>query len=229
MKRTLAAIALMIGLSLGAHAQSAFVSNQFFSSTAVAAAMAAQNETGQNVSVHTVVWTVTGSVSGCTLQLETASTTSFSLMSGSVAQTCTSSGSYTFSGVSANFVRVNLTTYTTSTGSLSINYYGYQPNPVSAGAMITSCGVATTLVACANTVSQATRIVYGTCTAASATTCVVSGIAPAFTGTTTYSCSVTDQTTAANNALKVANTSTTSFTITSTSSSDIFSYVCVGT
>ena len=204
--------------------------NFFSSSTAVAAAMAAQNETGQNVSVHTVVWTVTGSVSGCTLQLETASATSFSLMSGSVAQTCASSGSYTFSGVSANFVRVNLTTYTTSTGSLSINYYGYQPNPVSAGAMITSCGVATTLVACANTVSQATRIVYGTCTWLPVPPLVSSsGIAPAFTGTTTYSCSVTDQTTAANNALKVANTSTTSFTITSTSSSDIFSYVCVGT
>jgi hypothetical protein len=40
-------------------------------------------------------------------------------------------------------------------------------------------------------------------------------------------CNVTDQTTAANNALKATPTTTT-LTITTTSSSDVFSYMCFG-
>lgn len=64
----------------------------------------------------------------------------------------------------------------------------------------------------------------GTCTAAAATTCVVTfsqafQVAPA--------CFVTDQTTTANGALKALPT-TTNLTITTASSSDVFSYFCIG-
>jgi hypothetical protein len=71
----------------------------------------------------------------------------------------------------------------------------------------------------------ANKDVHGTCTAAAATTCVI-------TFTTAYTaapvCMVTDQTTAANGALKALPTTTT-LTITTASSSDVFSYVCFGT
>ncbi len=94
------------------------------------------------------------------------------------------------------------------------------------GAKAFNCGTTTT---CANTVAAAPHFIWGQCTASAATTCVVASISPAYTGTTSYSCSVTDMTTAANNALTVTNTSTSSFTITTTSSSDTFAYICVGT
>lgn len=64
----------------------------------------------------------------------------------------------------------------------------------------------------------------GICTASSATTCVVT-FSQAFQATPV--CMVTDQTTAANGALKALPT-TTNLTITTTSSSDTFSYICVG-
>lgn len=67
--------------------------------------------------------------------------------------------------------------------------------------------------------------VVGTCTAVTATTCVVTFIT-AYTAAPV--CVVTDQTTAANNALKATPTTTT-LTITTTSSSDKFSYLCLGT
>jgi hypothetical protein len=66
--------------------------------------------------------------------------------------------------------------------------------------------------------------VVGTCTAAAATTCVIT-FTTAFTAAPV--CIVTDQTTAANNALKATPTTTT-LTITTTSSSDVFSYLCLG-
>ena len=64
----------------------------------------------------------------------------------------------------------------------------------------------------------------GICTASAATTCVVT-FSTAFQVTPV--CNVTDQTTAANNALKALPT-TTNLTITTTSSSDTFSYMCMG-
>jgi hypothetical protein len=64
----------------------------------------------------------------------------------------------------------------------------------------------------------------GICTAAAATTCVVT-FSAAFQAVPV--CMVTDQTTAANGALKALPT-TTNLTITTASSSDVFSYVCVG-
>jgi hypothetical protein len=93
-------------------------------------------------------------------------------------------------------------------------------------AVFTDCGNATT---CAGTtVSSTVKLVKGICTASSATTCTVASI-PAFTSSTSYVCNVTDGTTAANNALRITYVSSSSFTITTTSSSDAFSYMCMGT
>ena len=94
-------------------------------------------------------------------------------------------------------------------------------------AVFTNCGVA---AACSpTTVSSTVKFTMGTCPASSATTCTVTGISPAYTSTTSYVCNVTEGTTAANNVLKITYVSGSSFTITTTSSSDVFSYVCMGT
>lgn len=94
------------------------------------------------------------------------------------------------------------------------------------GAVFTDCGNNTTCSP--TTISSTVKIVKGICTASSATTCTV-GSMPAFTSSSSYVCNVTDGTTAANNALKITYVSSSSFTITTTSSSDAFSYACIGT
>jgi hypothetical protein len=89
-------------------------------------------------------------------------------------------------------------------------YVGGHLNQASAGTTAAGAGTMTSTA--------------GICTASSATTCVV-------TFSTTFQatpvCTVTDQTTTANGALKALPTAT-NLTITTTSSSDTFSYICVG-
>ena len=77
--------------------------------------------------IHTLIWTTTGSPTGCTIQLENSSTgASFSLAG--TAQTCTSSGTYTLSGTTANFWHVNLATLSGGTNpTVSFTYFGYPP------------------------------------------------------------------------------------------------------
>jgi hypothetical protein len=184
-----------------------------------------------NVTLHTVTWTAvagTGAVSACTLELETsAAGSTFVLMSGSAQQTCTSSGSYTFVGGAANYVKINLNALTTTgTANVTINYSGTVTNPALGFAV--NCGVSNSCAAPANV--QNLKIVYGSCTAAAATTCAQTGIAPAFTSSTSYFCAASDATTAANAVFKITYVSGTAFTITdSNSSSDVFNWICWGT
>ena len=91
-----------------------------------------------------------------------------------------------------------------------------------------SCGTTTT---CAATATPGLKIAFGSVALTSATpsTAVVTAI-PAFTGTTTFTCVATEQTTQANNTLKVVNTSTTSITITgAATNTDTIGYFCWGT
>ena len=89
---------------------------------------------------------------------------------------------------------------------------------------VQACGTAT---ACSLTQPAALKMVYGSCTAAAATTCTITALP--FTSTGSYFCFAQDTTTAANNALKVANASASSTVITTASSSDVFNYQCIGT
>ncbi len=179
------------------------------------------------VTSMTLSWTSVSTVSACTLQLEQSTTLAGTYTALGTAQTCTSSGTYTAS-VSAAYVRFNITALTTSgNGSLVVNYYGRignaATNPLSS---VIGCGTST---ACSPTFPSNFRFVYGQCTASSATTCTVTAIAPAFTGTTSYFCAASDATTAANGALKITYASSSSFVITTTSSSDTFNWLCWGT
>jgi len=178
-----------------------------------------------NITVHSVSWVTVATTSACTLELETSSDgVTYVLMSGSAIQTCTSSGAYTFVGGAAKYVRMNLLSLTTTgSGGVTIRYAG-NVRPVPVGS-VTNCGVSNS---CATPVSVPNlRFVYGTCTASSATTCAQTGIAPAFTSSSSYFCTLSDATTA--NAFKITYVSSSAFTITTASSSDVFNWICWGT
>jgi hypothetical protein len=105
-----------------------YVQSQTFTGSVAPAAQGPMLQ-NSNVSNHTLTWTVTNSVSACTVKLETSpDNVTWSTMSGSATQTCTSSGTYTFAGVSAVYVRFNVATLT-ATGTVQINYYGYTSVP----------------------------------------------------------------------------------------------------
>ena len=90
------------------------------------------------------------------------------------------------------------------------------------------CGTTTT---CGNTAAPLMRVVYGSAalTSASPSTAVITGFSPAFSSTSSYRCTVTNETTAANG-LKYARTSTSSITITGPNTvTDTVSYICTGT
>ncbi len=89
------------------------------------------------------------------------------------------------------------------------------------------CGATTGTTTCPNTSVGTPRWLGGVATLAS-NSAVISGISPAFTATTTFSCVGNDITTRAN-PVQVISTSTTSITITNTTgASDVINWVCVG-
>jgi hypothetical protein len=102
-------------------------------------------------------------------------------------------------------------------------------NGIPTGIPVTySCGATTGTATCANTSGGSTaRTIFGIATLAS-NSAVISGISPAFTSTSTFACVANDLTTRAN-PVQVANTSTTSITITNTTgASDVINWSCVG-
>lgn len=90
---------------------------------------------------------------------------------------------------------------------------------------LVGCGATTT---CANSsLGNTAREIFGSCPFSASTTCTIAGVNP-FTSSSSFSCVVTD---ASNTGVtfKVANVSTSSFTITaSTSNSDAVNYQCTG-
>jgi hypothetical protein len=91
------------------------------------------------------------------------------------------------------------------------------------------CG--TTSTCSATAISTGARIVYGSAPLVSGTpsTVTVSGISPAFTSSTSYKCTVSDQTSVANSLFSIAYVSGSSFTINGGSLlTDTVGYICVG-
>jgi len=95
-------------------------------------------------------------------------------------------------------------------------------------ATITACG--TTSTCAATNISSTAKVVTGSAALVSGTPSTVTITAiPAFTSTTSFNCAVTNQTNAANNLLKVVNTSTSSITITGPNTiTDTVGFVCAG-
>lgn len=92
-------------------------------------------------------------------------------------------------------------------------------------------GCGTTSTCAATNILATLKIAQGSAPLVSGTPSAVTitGISPAFTSTTSFNCAVTDQTAAANNLLKVVNTSTSSITITGANGiTDVAGYICIG-
>ena len=90
------------------------------------------------------------------------------------------------------------------------------------------CGTTVGNQACSNQTNGGTVRTIGGIATLSSNSAVISGISPAWTGTATYACTAVDQTTRAN-VVNVANTSTSSITITGTGgASDVITWNCVG-
>jgi hypothetical protein len=102
--------------------------------------------------------------------------------------------------------------------------------PIQTGALPVAyfCGATSGSTTCANTDTGGTARVFGGIATLASNSAVISGISPAFTSTSTYTCVANDLTTRAN-PVQVANTSSSSITITNTTgASDVINYVCVG-
>jgi hypothetical protein len=79
------------------------------------------------VYVHHLAWTVSGTVSTCTTAIDSApDNLTWSAGGVMAAQTCTAGGAFSTSGVTANYIALNVTALTSSNGtaSLTVTYYG---------------------------------------------------------------------------------------------------------
>jgi len=78
------------------------------------------------VTSHTLTWTVSGTVSSCTVAIQTSATAGGSFVTIGAAQTCTASGTYTFEGTGATaaYVAINISALS-ATGTVTFTYNGY--------------------------------------------------------------------------------------------------------
>lgn len=124
MVRKLATLVFMLTLTAGlASAQSAYWSQSSPVPQTATGVSQPQIENG-GATIHTLVWTAANSPATCTIQLESNSTyannVGYSLFG--VAQSCTSSGSYTLSGSTANYVHVNVSAISGANASVQWTY-----------------------------------------------------------------------------------------------------------
>jgi len=128
--KKLLVLPILLALSLFAHPAQAQQFVQSITLTSANSTTLALGSMTQNSGVlsHVLTWTATagtGSISTCTVQLQTAPDNATWTNVGA-AQTCTSSGSYTLTGTSAVYVRLNITSPSmTGNATIQINYYGY--------------------------------------------------------------------------------------------------------
>jgi hypothetical protein len=184
------------------------------------------SEASLNITNHYLSWITTGTAATCTIAVQTSSD-NITFTTAGTAQTCTSSGSYYLNTAASNFIRVNLTAFTATGANVPSIAWTLVDSPSTLSSVtVTGCGSTTTCTPNATLPGTNIKVVFGVVTLAG-NTATITGI-PAFSATTSYSCAVTDQTTA--QLVKVVNTSTTSITISDTvGATDVVSYVCVGT
>src|SRR5437762_3181960 len=102
-----------------------------FTATAVSAS-ASVREIGTGTAYHKLTWNKTGTVSSCTVILQ-SSPDAITWSSLGSAGTCTSNGVSTVVSGVHNYVRISFTAFT-GTGSVAATYNGYINDPTGAGA-----------------------------------------------------------------------------------------------
>lgn len=132
--------------------------------------------------VHVLTFTKSGTVSGCAVALQSATTYGGSYATLGAAQTCTSTGTYVYYGT-ANFVKVNMTSWT-GTGSVVVTYKAYNI-PYT---YMTDCLTSISCAAPVNVPAQLVAYGQGALSSASPSLAHITGIAPAFTDTSHMFC-----------------------------------------
>lgn len=95
------------------------------------------NITVTGAAFHNLVWTTSGTVSTCSIQVDSSPDgTTWTLGGVITAKTCTSNGSALSTSTIVNFVRINLTVLSGG-GSVNFNLSGYINNPAGGGSLPT--------------------------------------------------------------------------------------------
>lgn len=88
---------------------------------------------GSAIAYHKLTWSTVGTVSACSVRVDTSSDgLSWSAGGAITAQTCTSSGVSSVANVVANYIRINVTSFT-GTGSVVVVWSGYVNTPAVGG------------------------------------------------------------------------------------------------
>ena len=166
MKRLLFLLLTLTSLAL-AQGFNAYQSTTFSSNTSGASVVERTI-----IGYHQLSWTVSGTVTGCSVTLDSSADGS-SWSSGGIitAQTCTTSGNSSVTAGSANYVRVTMASWA-GTGSVTVVYKGWVNNPSGGSVDLSSPGAigGTTPAAGTFTTLTGTKIVTnaeydnGTCT-----------------------------------------------------------------
>lgn len=96
------------------------------------------NIIGTGAAFHKLTWTVSGTVSTCTVAVDSSvDGVSWSAGGALANQTCTSNGNATSSSTPVNFVRINLTVLSGAGATVNFNLTGYINNPAGGGSLPT--------------------------------------------------------------------------------------------
>jgi len=136
LRRFTTTLCVLLALATSAKPQSYQALKSF--TTAAVAADDGVRLIGSGVSFHKLTWTVSGTVSTCSVRVDSSSD-GVSWGTGDIiaAQTCTSGGASTVANFTVNYVRINVTTLTGG-GSINAVYTGYINNPSGGGSGISS-------------------------------------------------------------------------------------------
>lgn len=187
-----------------------------------------------NYSNHVLIWTTTGTAATCTITIQTATTQggSYSTMTGTSAQTCTTSGVYVIPNTVANFVRIGVPVFTATTTNVpSITMTLVSTTPQNVPSMILSCGnTGTGNQTCAPGASGANFRIGMTYTGQStlSTNAATITFPFSFTSTTSFFCVANDVTTRANPVQMVPASASTATITNTTGASDVIQWSCSG-
>lgn len=184
---------------------------------------------------HVLSWTTTGTAASCTITIQTASTQggSFSTMSGTTAQTCTTSGVYPIANSVANFVRIGAPTFTATGANVPSIVVTLTSLPVSIGGAgtVLSCGnTGSGNQTCASAASGATLrtpLTYVGESTLSANTATIT-FPVTYTSTTSFFCVANDVTTRANPVQMVPASASTATITNTTGATDVIQWICTG-
>ena len=149
-------VLVLVGCAVGFVDAQTWNSYQKTNFTAIANAPAIR----QNllINYHQLTWTVTGTVSACSVALDSSNDGTTFTPGGVIGtQSCTTDGQTTVTNGSANYVRVTISSFT-GTGTVQVIYTGWTSNPAGTGSgTVTSVG---SIPSFASTLNPSTNVIW---------------------------------------------------------------------